>query len=78
MLLSDRQTLYDYTLASGEICESSIYIYIGVFLYGELFVQPEGDPTSVDSRLQEWWPLLLANASLAFVLNVMVAVVVKD
>ena len=32
VLLSARLTLYDYTLASGEICESSIYIYIYIYI----------------------------------------------
>ena len=33
MLLSDRPFVYDYTLASGEICESSIYIYICIYVH---------------------------------------------
>jgi len=35
------------------------------------------DPQTLD-RFKQWWPLLMANAGLAFVLNVMVATVVKE
>ena len=40
VLLSARLTLYDYTLASGEICESSMcaYIYIYIYIYEYIYI----------------------------------------